>query len=212
MPLWLPAGFSHSAETIVKRSRFLAIVARADDERAARAVIAEARATHPTARHHCSAFIVDVAGQLPAERSNDDGEPSGTAGAPMLAVLNAAELSRVVAVVTRYFGGVLLGAGGLTRAYAEAVVAALRNTPRVRPVLEDLLRVEVPPAEAGRLEGSLIARGETVVASDWGATVGLTLATRDRTRTEGILREARHGLVAIQHVGQRTAEVTAQAP
>ena len=108
---------------MVLRSRFLAHVARAETEAAARAVIAEARAAHHDARHHCSAFVLGADAML--RRSNDDGEPSGTAGRPMLDVLGGRGLSDVVVVVTRWFGGTLLGTGGLTRAYGDATAAAL---------------------------------------------------------------------------------------
>ena len=95
-------------------------------------MIAEARTRIPDARHHCSAWVLGVVGQR--QRSNDDGEPGGTAGAPMLAVLTGAGLSEVVAVVSRTFGGTLLGAGGLVRAYAAATSAAVTAAERVRRV------------------------------------------------------------------------------
>ncbi|MDR1512366.1 MAG: YigZ family protein, partial [Propionibacteriaceae bacterium] len=94
---------------MIKKSRFLATVARADDEAAARAVVGEERSRHPLARHHCTAFIVESGSGRPTERSSDDGEPPGTAGTPMLAQLRGSGLVNVVAVVTRYFGGVKLG-------------------------------------------------------------------------------------------------------
>ena len=111
------------AETEVKRSRFLCRVERVESEEAARAVVDRARKEHWDARHHCSAFVLGPDGAV--QRSSDDGEPSGTAGAPMLEVLRGREVSDVVAVVTRWFGGTLLGAGGLVRAYGDAVRAGL---------------------------------------------------------------------------------------
>lgn len=116
-----PAGAAE-AEIEVKRSRFVCLVAPASDDEAARELIAGRRLAHPKARHHCSAYRVDD-GRV--SRSDDDGEPSGTAGAPMLDALAGADVVNAVAVVTRYFGGVLLGTGGLTRAYGGAVRAAL---------------------------------------------------------------------------------------
>ena len=102
------------AETEVKRSRFLCRIERVESEGAARAVVDRARKEHWDARHHCSAFVLGPDGAV--QRSSDDGEPSGTAGAPTLEVLRGRALSDVVAVVTRWFGGTLLGAGGLVRA------------------------------------------------------------------------------------------------
>ncbi|MFC6713803.1 IMPACT family protein [Branchiibius cervicis] len=120
--LTLPTGHALTAEIDVRRSRFLAVVCRVGDESAARAVIAGCRSAYPDARHHCSAFVLGPAPRT--ERSNDDGEPSGTAGAPMLQVLRSADLSDVVAVVTRYFGGTLLGTG------AWPGPTPMRSTPR----------------------------------------------------------------------------------
>ncbi|RYE74360.1 MAG: YigZ family protein, partial [Myxococcales bacterium] len=104
-------------EHVVERSRFLTQLVRVPDEASAREVIDVRRREHWSARHHCTAFVIGPDGAL--QRSNDDGEPAGTAGAPMLEVLRGAEISDVVAVVTRYFGGVKLGTGGLARAYSE---------------------------------------------------------------------------------------------
>ncbi|MGN6485681.1 MAG: IMPACT family protein, partial [Thermomicrobiales bacterium] len=98
-------------EIEIKRSRFIGSLARVTSEEEARAFIAARRKTHWEANHNCSAWIIGERGQL--QRSNDDGEPSGTAGVPMLSVLQRNGLTDVVAVVTRYFGGTLLGAGGL---------------------------------------------------------------------------------------------------
>lgn len=154
--LTLPTGHALTAEIDVRRSRFLAVVCRVGDESAARAVIAGCRSAYPDARHHCSAFVLGPAPRT--ERSNDDGEPSGTAGAPMLQVLRSADLSDVVAVVTRYFGGTLLGTGGLARAYADAVHAALDSDDRrVRRVPVELFELVVPHADAGRVEAALRA-------------------------------------------------------
>lgn len=121
---------SIDAEIEISRSRFLTRLVRVETEEAARDVIAAVRAEHPRARHHCSAFVLGPDGRV--QRSNDDGEPGGTAGAPMLDALVSAGLSDIVAVVTRYFGGVLLGAGGLTRAYRSSVAGAVLEAKRVR--------------------------------------------------------------------------------
>lgn len=152
-------------EIEVKRSRFLAVVRRVDDEDAARALVAELRKEHHDARHHCSAFIL---GPSPAtERSNDDGEPAGTAGSPMLDVLRGRELSDVAAVVVRWFGGTLLGAGGLVRAYGDAVAAALDGAPVVRRTELSLYDLPVPHADAGKVEADLRARGAQVLGVDY---------------------------------------------
>lgn len=142
-----------TAEIEVKRSRFLCRVARVESEEEARAVIAEERRAYGTAGHHCSAFI--LGSDAATTRSNDDGEPSGTAGPPILDALQGAQLSDVVAVVTRWFGGTLLGTGGLVQAYGDATRAALRVAGTRRRELRRRLETTVDFAIAGRLEDQL---------------------------------------------------------
>lgn len=160
MPSYLTIAGPGSAEVEVKRSRFRCTLERAETEDAARAVVDRCRGTYSEARHHCSAFVLGPRAQL--ERSSDDGEPSGTAGVPMLEVLRGHGLSDVVAVVTRWFGGVLLGTGGLSRAYADAVRAALDTVPTQRRELQQVVEVAVEHAVAGRLEHELRLAGATV--------------------------------------------------
>lgn len=113
------------AELEVKRSRFIADIARASSADAARAFVAKIREAFPDATHHCWAFQAGPPGDTRAIGCSDDGEPHGTAGRPMLNVLLHAPVGEVVAVVTRYFGGTKLGTGGLARAYSDAVKLAL---------------------------------------------------------------------------------------
>lgn len=161
-------------EIEVKRSRFICRIERVGSEEAARAVVEEERKKHWDARHHCSAFVLGPLGDV--QRSSDDGEPSGTAGAPMLEVLRGRGVCDVVAVVTRYFGGVLLGAGGLVRAYSDAVRAGLDEAGvRERRLLERY-DVEASHAEAGKLENTLRSHGVVVLGVDYGAAATLHLA------------------------------------
>ncbi|WP_462418202.1 IMPACT family protein [Kytococcus sp. Marseille-QA3725] len=158
-----------------KHSRFLCRLAPTSDEAAARAVIEAERRAHHDARHHCSAFILGPEGRV--ERSNDDGEPAGTAGTPMLDVLRGSGYRDVTAVVTRWFGGTLLGAGGLVRAYGDAVRAALEDA---RPRDRHLVRIhslEVDHAQAGRVENDLRAGGFVVTGTDYAARATLHVAT-----------------------------------
>lgn len=165
-------GATITAELEIKRSQFLCYLQRTETEQDARDFIAEIRHMHPAARHHCTAFrIAEQVGDV-RERSSDDGEPSGTAGSPMLAVLRGDELVNVCAVVVRYFGGVLLGTGGLVRAYTDAVaagVASARQTGRVvsrRPM--ELWSVEAPVTEVGRWEADLRGKGIDLVDVTYG--------------------------------------------
>ncbi|WOP19885.1 IMPACT family protein [Raineyella sp. LH-20] len=194
----IPHGVDVTTELEVKRSRFITLLRRVDDEAAARALLAEARDVFPDARHHCSAWVVSVPDAQPLWHSSDDGEPSGTAGRPMLDVLLGSGLTDVAAVVVRYFGGTLLGTGGLVRAYSDAVASALDQAPRVLLVTSELWSLLLPHAEAGRIESELRGRGVAVHDVAYVADgVRLTLATQDRaglgplvaalTRGEGVL-------------------------
>ena len=112
-------------EYVEKKSRFIATVRRCESEEEATAFIEEMKKKYWDARHNCSAFVLGSRGEL--TRCSDDGEPSGTAGRPMLEVLTGEGIRNIAVVVTRYFGGVLLGTGGLVRAYTQAVKEGLKN-------------------------------------------------------------------------------------
>mgnify|MGYP000928289785 FL=1 len=157
-----------------RRSVFTCRLERVATEDEARAVVETARTTHWDARHHCSAWVLGPDGAL--TRSNDDGEPSGTAGTPMLEALTHSGFSDVVAVVTRWFGGTLLGTGGLVRAYGDAVRAALADAVPVERELRRLATLEVGHAEAGRIEHDLRAHGVVVRDVTYSAHVILHLA------------------------------------
>lgn len=161
-------------ELEIRRSRFLCFLVPADSEDAARALIARTRSEHPKARHHCSAFVIGERGQL--QRTNDDGEPSGTAGAPMLDALLGAELSDVAAVVVRYFGGVLLGAGGLTRAYRAAVAEAVEAARIVVRERRLTVVVDADYAAAALIEAEAHRRGWVILGAEYGAEVALQIS------------------------------------
>ncbi len=164
------------AESVVQRSRFLAQVCRVEDEAAARAFIAAIGARYHDARHHCTAFVLGPVGDV--RRSNDDGEPAGTAGRPILDAISGRDLSDVVVVVTRWFGGTLLGTGGLTRAYADAAGAALDAAgARERELWQQVL-ARAAHAEAGALENRLRQLGQ-MKDVNYGAEVQFTIAVRD---------------------------------
>ncbi len=112
-------------EIIEKKSRFIATIRRVETEEEATDFVEEMKKKYWDARHNCSAFVIGSRGEL--TRCSDDGEPSGTAGRPMLEVLLGEGIRNIAVVVTRYFGGVLLGTGGLVRAYTQAVKAGLEN-------------------------------------------------------------------------------------
>jgi uncharacterized YigZ family protein len=181
----LAAGPGFRREIEVKRSRFITVLTRTADEDAARTALAGLRREFHDARHHCFAFVLGP--DRDVQRSNDDGEPSGTAGIPMLEALlkretapGVADLSDVSAVVVRYFGGILLGAGGLVRAYSESVSGALALAPLVRRRRLRICSVPARHAAAGRLENDLRAAGYVMAETGYEAqTTVLRLALPD---------------------------------
>lgn len=209
MTSYLTVPGRSEAELIVKRSRFLATVARVEEEAAVREVVAALRKEHWDAGHHCSAFIIGADRGL--QRSSDDGEPAGTAGAPMLEVLRGAELSDVVAVVTRWFGGVLLGAGGLVRAYGDAVRAALDSTGTLRRELMREFTVSLDHGVAGRVESDLRSRGVVVAGVEYAATATLRLAVpeTDAGSLAPLLAELTGGLAEPVVAGERWVDRSA---
>lgn len=171
----LAAGPDFRHELEIKRSRFITVIRRTGDEDRARALVAALRKEFHDARHHCSAFVLGPDRDI--QRSSDDGEPSGTAGIPMLEALlrretapGVTDLSDISAVVVRYFGGILLGAGGLVRAYSESVSSALDLAPLVRRSRLRICSVEIPHSAAGRLENDLRAAGYVMAETSYGAS------------------------------------------
>ena len=123
----------HQTEIIIKKSRFITYLHRCEQEADAKEYMRQIRKEHPKASHHCYAMILGNNDEI--QRSNDDGEPSGTAGMPMLEVLHQNQIQDILAITVRYFGGIKLGTGGLVRAYSSSVAQALKEaiiTQRVR--------------------------------------------------------------------------------
>ena len=198
------------AEIEAKRSRFLCDLVPVASEDEARAVVERARKEHWDARHHCSAFVLGPAADI--RRSNDDGEPSGTAGTPMLDVLTGADLTDVVVVVTRWFGGTLLGTGGLVKAYSDAVRAALDEARLVHYERQVRLTCQVTLADVGRVENALRAAGFVVADVDYAThaaagRAGLEVAAPLDAlgRADAALAELTSGEAAFERVGQTWA-------
>lgn len=187
----LTPGVEIRAEVERKKSRFLTVLRRADSADEAQRFLDHLRRQHHTARHHCSAWVLGPDRRI--QRANDDGEPSGTAGAPMLEALTKAQmpagaenLSDVAAVVVRWFGGTLLGAGGLVSAYSDAVVAGLDHARQQKAFLTRqrmaVFSLPAPIAEAGRWENELRSAHITVLGTDYASSPGsavLNLAVAD---------------------------------
>jgi uncharacterized YigZ family protein len=179
-----------SAELLIKKSRFIACVQPMADRAAAQAVVARLKAEHPGAAHVCWALL--AGGQSAAV---DDGEPSGTAGRPMLDVLRHQGLEGVLATVVRYFGGVKLGAGGLVRAYTDGVAQALLKAERIAIVKSRELRCVVPYALEGMLRRELDAAGATLLDVAHGDDVACHFSLPDDAAGALVARlnEAGHG-------------------
>ncbi|MGF0167958.1 YigZ family protein [Streptomyces albidoflavus] len=164
-------------ETEINRSRFLCTLAPAATEEEAQAVIARVRRAHADATHNCYAYVIGADASV--QKAADDGEPGGTAGVPMLQMLLRRDIRYAVAVVTRYYGGVKLGAGGLIRAYGGSVGEALdalgtRTRRRFR-----LASVTVGHERAGRLQNDLRAAGRTIRDVHYGERVTLDIGLPD---------------------------------
>lgn len=146
-------------EIEIKKSRFICFMKRVKTEDDAKAFIAEIKKEHWKANHNCSAFILGDRSEI--QRSSDDGEPSGTAGIPMLEVLKKQELINVAAVVTRYFGGTKLGAGGLIRAYSHSVSEAIQAIGLVEGKLQQEITLTIEYPQLGKLQNFLEASDYT---------------------------------------------------
>ena len=130
-----------SAEIVEKKSKFIANVFYVETREEVDSIIKEINKKYHDARHNCYAYRVVTDGGI-IEKSSDDGEPSGTAGAPMLTILSKNNLANILVVVTRYFGGILLGTGGLVKAYSSACTLAIEKAGLVEKEIADLYKIE----------------------------------------------------------------------
>lgn len=165
---YLSVAAPASAEFIERKSRFIGSASGASSEEEAMAFVARIRAAHSDATHNCYAYVVGLSGQY--QKASDDGEPGGTAGRPILAVVLRQGLVNVVVVVTRYFGGILLGTGGLVRAYTQGAKLALDAAGVARTVRCNRVLMSVDYPLYGRvtreLENRLIPIEETSFGVD----------------------------------------------
>ena len=229
----LAHGEQPEIDVEIKKSHFLARACRTDSMDEARGFITSVRSTYPDARHHCSALtLTDLSDghslaspPPPTERSNDDGQP-------MLDILRGTGLANTTVVVTRYFGGTLLGTGGLVRAYSEATAQALRAAARVTLTRLHLWDLRVPVAQAGRIEADLRSRDRTaalgpmvedstpaptihVEETIWGPTHAvLVLATScaDPALLQAPLAALTRGEGTAEPAGSRLVEIPAPRP
>ncbi|MBX6396448.1 MAG: YigZ family protein [Alicyclobacillaceae bacterium] len=193
-------------EITIKRSRFIGRAWRVEEEERAQEILDDIRRRHWDATHNCYAYVIGRRGEI--QRSSDDGEPAGTAGRPILEVLHQMELRDTLVVVTRYFGGVLLGAGGLIRAYSQAAAEAVRAAGIVtrRPFTRVRLRFSYP--HYGKIAHCLGEEGwpweEPEFAEDVRLTAYVPVGEEDRLRER--LADASAGQVVIHPDGSEWLE------
>lgn len=190
------------AELVEKKSRFIATVRPAASEEEAAAFIEEMKKKYYDARHNCSAFVIGSRAQI--TRSSDDGEPGGTAGRPMLEVLLGSGIRNVAAVVTRYFGGTLLGTGGLVRAYSGVLKEALLKCETARQHFGVRLKIKTDYNAAGKIQyilsGKNIHIEDSVYAADVEMTVIAPVEEYDRLCKEIV--EVTSARVELEEIGR----------
>ena len=153
------------AELTIQKSRFIGHIKRTETEEEAQAFIKQIKKEHNQATHNCSAYLIGEHDQI--QKANDDGEPSGTAGVPMLEVLKKNELKDTTIVVTRYYGGIKLGAGGLIRAYSKSTSEALKATGIVKRQLMKNISITVEYPLLGKIENELHQKNHLIIGIDY---------------------------------------------
>ncbi|WP_339267661.1 YigZ family protein [Paenibacillus sp. FSL K6-1330] len=166
-----------SKEIVIKKSRFIGHVMPVETEEEAVAFIEEIKKKHWNATHNCSAYMIGERDEI--QKQSDDGEPSGTAGKPILEVIRNQGRKNVAIVVTRYFGGIMLGAGGLIRAYTDGAVAAIESGEPITRVLHREIFVELDYTWLGKVENELRNRGVRMGETNFADTVTLTCLPLD---------------------------------
>lgn len=199
MPNDIPAG-PVTVELRVSNSRFITHLAPVVDVVSARAFIASIRAKMPDANHHVYAYVIGHGGTTTLGMS-DDGEPSGTAGRPALAVLKGSGLGDVVVVVTRYFGGTLLGTGGLVHAYGDSVKAVLSEVVRIEKIARTRLLMSMTYPLYEGVKRVLAGYDSQIVEELFGTDVTLTVVVRvdDAPKISAVLIEHSAGTIEILH-------------
>lgn len=187
-------------ETVIKRSRFICQLLPVTSPEEAEKALAAIRKEHYDATHNCPAMIIGPGGEF--EKASDDGEPQGTAGVPMLEVLRRSGVTNILAVVTRYFGGTLLGAGGLVRAYSGSVAEALKEARLVRNVPAAKIAIRLPYADYGKLQ-NIAQSFDASVDAVFGADVQAEVTIREERAAAFLARmkEALLGALDAEQTG-----------
>ncbi len=177
-----------SSEFTVQKSRFIGQVFPCTTEEEAALLLAGVRRAHPDARHNCYACILGKGKEI--MRSSDDGEPGGTGGRPILQVMEHLDVTDCLCVVTRYFGGILLGTGGLTRAYSQGARDAFAKAEIVEIYRSDIYLLECSYSLWQRLDYFFKTAGARILSREFGTSVVVTLMVKSH-ETEGLLDQIR---------------------
>ncbi len=192
---WLTLYTGGTGEIEEKKSRFIATIEPVSSEEEAAAFIASVKKKYWDARHNCSAFVIGPAGEK--TRCSDDGEPSGTAGRPMLDMLVKEHITNACVVVTRYFGGTLLGTGGLVRAYQAAVRAGIDNCTLIKKKQGFLTEVVCDYNDHDRIRSVADKKGYHIIQTDYGEKVTLTFVADDAAALAGDITDQTSGRATI---------------
>ncbi|PSL31624.1 putative YigZ family protein [Planomicrobium soli] len=199
-------GENADAEIIIQKSRFIGHAARAETEQEALEFINSIKSIHRSATHNCSAYLIGEHDSI--QKANDDGEPSGTAGVPILEVLKKQELKDTVVVVTRYYGGIKLGGGGLIRAYGKATTEALHASGLVNRKLHHLMKVCIDYTWLGKVENEI--RQSDYLLKEIQYTNGVDLFAHVPAEKESLfiewMNEITNGQAAIECVEKQFLE------
>lgn len=194
------------SEFIIQKSKFLTFVKRVETENEAIHFINEIKKLHHTATHNCSAYMIGEHDEI--QKANDDGEPSGTAGVPMLEVLKKQALKDTVVVVTRYYGGIKLGSGGLIRAYGRATSEGIAATGTIERKLHHLMKVTIDYTWLGKVENEVRQSAYPLKEITYTEGVALFLYVPIAEETDFItwMTELTSGQSKISSVGQQFLE------
>ncbi|MET1013013.1 MAG: YigZ family protein [Paenisporosarcina sp.] len=198
-------GYGES-ELIIQKSRFITYVNRAETEQEAQSFIDNIKNQHKNANHNCSAYMIGEHDNI--QKANDDGEPSGTAGFPMLEVLKKQGLKDTVVVVTRYFGGIKLGGGGLIRAYGKATTEGISAAQVVERTLHCIMKVSIDYTWLGKVENEIRNSEYPLDRIEYAESVEIYIFTpaNKEDNFRAWMTEITNGQAELEHVGEEFLE------
>lgn len=187
----------------IEKSKFICYLQRIFSEEDAKSYLEHIKKMHPNATHHCYAFLIGDNNQI--QRSNDNGEPSGTAGVPILECLKKNEMNDTIAIVVRYFGGIKLGAGGLIRAYTKSVSEALANAHITKKVNTCLYQVIFDYDFIGKLDYYLNTNNIETLEKEYGEKVAYTI--RSEYDISNDFMELTNGKYPLEFIKEEIVEI-----